>query len=106
MQIFESRGIRSDEVMPWARSWFERYQINDGGYNCAEEVYLRDTPRSSIVSTVPMLEALLKLSDRGLSDAEDCLLQRLLGVPLRTDLAIAFSNFASSCHLLILVYEF
>jgi hypothetical protein len=76
MQIFESRGIRSDEVMPWARSWFERYQINDGGYNCAEEVYLRDTPRSSIVSTVPMLEALLKLSDRGLSDEESQFLDR------------------------------
>lgn len=74
MQIFESRGIRSDEVIPWARSWFARYQIADGGYNCAEDVYVREKPRSSIVSTVPMLEALLKLSDRGLSDEEEAIL--------------------------------
>lgn len=71
MQILEARGLRSDEVIPWARSWFVRYQITDGGYNCAEEVYVRQSPRSSIVSTVPMLEALLKLSERGLSDEEE-----------------------------------
>jgi len=76
MQIFEARGLRSDEVFPWARSWFARYQISDGGYNCCEEVYLKETPRSSIVSTVPMLEALLKLSERGLSDEEEAILDR------------------------------
>ncbi|MBX9951782.1 MAG: hypothetical protein K2Y39_21610 [Candidatus Obscuribacterales bacterium] len=76
MQIFEARGLRSDDVIPWARSWFARYQITDGGFNCAEEVYVRETPRSSIVSTVPMLEALLKLSDRGLSSAEEEILDR------------------------------
>ncbi len=76
MQILEAREVRSDEVFPWARSWFARYQIADGGYNCAEEVYLRETPRSSIVSTVPMLEALLNLSERGLSDEEEAILDR------------------------------
>ena len=76
MQILEARGLRSDEVIPWARSWFARYQIADGGYNCSEEVYLKETPRSSIVSTVPMLEALLKLSERGLSDEEEAILDR------------------------------
>jgi hypothetical protein len=76
MQILEARGLRSDEVIPWARSWFARYQIADGGYNCSEEVYLKETPRSSIVSTVPMLEALLKLSQRGLSDEEEAILDR------------------------------
>ncbi len=76
MQILEARGLRSDDVIPWARSWFARYQIADGGYNCSEEVYLKETPRSSIVSTVPMLEALLKLSERGLSDEEEAILDR------------------------------
>ncbi len=76
MQILEARGLHSDEVLPWARQWFSRYQIADGGYNCSEEIYLRETPRSSIVSTVPMLEALLKLSERGLSDYEERILDR------------------------------
>ena len=74
MQIFEARGLRSDEVFPWARSWFARYQIADGGFNCSEEVYLKETPRASIVSTVPMLEALLKLAERGLSEEEEAIL--------------------------------
>ncbi len=45
-------------------------------YNCSEEVYLKATPRSSIVSTVPMLEALLQLSERGISDEEEAILDR------------------------------
>lgn len=76
LQILEARGLRSDVVIPWVRRWFARYQIADGGYNCSEEVYLKETPRSSIVSTVPMLESLLKLSERGLSDEEEAILDR------------------------------
>jgi hypothetical protein len=36
--------------------------------------------------------------DCGLSDTEDSLLEGLLGVSLGANLAIAFANFASSCH--------
>jgi len=76
LQILEAGGSRSDEVIAWVRPWFARYQIADGGYNCTESVYLKETPRSSIVSTLPMLEALLKLSERGLAGAEEELLNR------------------------------
>lgn len=64
LQILEDYGRNTDNAVPWAFDWFSRYQIDDGGYNCAEEVYLREKPRASIVSTVPMLEALLKIRQR------------------------------------------
>lgn len=67
VQILENSGINTDERIPWLRPWFERYQMADGGYNCDEAAYVRAQPRSSIVSTVPMLEALMKLQERGLS---------------------------------------
>lgn len=70
IQILEAQNINTDERIPWLRSWFQRYQLADGGYNCDEAAYIKDQPRSSIVSTVPMLEALLKLSERGLSRTE------------------------------------
>lgn len=76
VQILEACGERSDVVLPWLRGWFARYQITDGGYNCEESTYLKTTPRSSIVSTVPMLEALLCLSNRGLTEEEGALLDR------------------------------
>lgn len=46
----------------------------DGGLNCDEQVYLRERPHSSIVSTVPVLEAVLGNPAR--TPAEDALLDR------------------------------
>lgn len=43
----------------WARDWFIKYQLNDGGLNCDESVYTKENPKSSIVSTLPCLEAIL-----------------------------------------------
>ncbi len=44
--------------VPWAKDWFTRYQLPDGGYNCDEVAYL-ESGKSSLVSTVPMLEGML-----------------------------------------------
>lgn len=41
--------------------------------------------------------------DSGLSDAEDSLLEGLLGVSLGADLAVAFANFASASHVCVVV---
>lgn len=49
------------EIPSWIEVWFEKYQITDGGYNCDDEAYNKVTPKSSLVSTLPMLEALLLL---------------------------------------------
>ncbi|MEK7483457.1 MAG: hypothetical protein AABZ60_03890 [Planctomycetota bacterium] len=44
----------------WVRPWILRYGLPDGGFNCDESAYLRNPSRSSIVSTVPLLEAILE----------------------------------------------
>ena len=43
-------------------------------------------------------------SDGGLGDAHDGLLKGLLGVSLGSDLAVAFSNFTSSGHCVIVAF--
>jgi hypothetical protein len=57
-------GIDVDARVPWAREWFLRYQLPDGGLNCDEGAYVRETPRSSFVSTLPPAEALLFATPR------------------------------------------
>lgn len=47
----------------WARKWFSDYQLPDGGLNCDESVYTNKNPKSSLVSTLPCLEAVLKINN-------------------------------------------
>ncbi|MBI3297569.1 MAG: hypothetical protein HYZ75_05365 [Elusimicrobia bacterium] len=63
-QVLAACGIDVDARLPWVRPWFLRYRLLDGGWNCDEAAYLKPTPRSSVVSTVPVLEALLGLRSR------------------------------------------
>ena len=58
-QMLHFASANVDELFPWMRPWFIKYQLADGGLNCDEEVYTRETPRSSFLSTVPCLEAIL-----------------------------------------------
>ncbi len=58
-QLLHSLKAPVDERFPWMRPWFIKYQLPDGGLNCDEEVYTRETPRSSFLSTLPCLEAVL-----------------------------------------------
>ena len=69
-RIATAAGLDPDHEIPWARSWFLKYQLPDGGWNCDEAAYLRPTPKSSIVSTVPVLEALLEGTRRPFTPAE------------------------------------
>lgn len=57
-QILLGCGIQVWERLPWLYSWLFRYQLDDGGYNCDEQAYT-GSGKSSLVSTVPVLEALL-----------------------------------------------
>lgn len=68
-QVLRDCGTDPDAALPWARGWFLKYQLPDGGWNCDEKAYLKDRPKSSIVSTVPVLEALLDFPSR--TPAED-----------------------------------
>ncbi len=63
-------GLDSDHYLPFARDWFVRYQLPDGGWNCDEAAYLKSAPKSSLVSTLPVLEAMLHFLKGGPTPAE------------------------------------
>lgn len=69
-QLLTKYGIDVDERLPWIRPWFLRYQLNDGGLNCDEAAYTKNSPKSSIVSTVPALEAILTSTQRDFTSQE------------------------------------
>lgn len=69
-QVLFDYGIEVDRELPWMRSWFLRYQLPDGGLNCDEEVYTKPVPKSSVVSTLPCLEAVLFCSQQELTAEE------------------------------------
>lgn len=58
-RMLASCGLNVDERIPWFRPWVTRFGMPDGGFNCDEAAYLRPSPHSSVVSTLPVLEALL-----------------------------------------------
>lgn len=58
-QVLFSCGVDVDQELPWMRAWFLKYQLPDGGLNCDEAVYTKPTPKSSIVTTIACLEAVL-----------------------------------------------
>jgi hypothetical protein len=63
-RLLHDRGLDVDARVPWARAWFLRYQLPDGGLNCDEAAYARETKRSSFTSTVPPAEAVLHATAR------------------------------------------
>lgn len=69
-QLLTKYGINVDKRLPWIRPWFLRYQLGDGGLNCDEAAYTKSSPKSSIVSTVPSLEAILECTSRAFTPEE------------------------------------
>ena len=63
MKLFIKMGFDINKEWDWVFPWFEKYQLPDGGYNCDEAVYTKEAPRSSFLSTLPMLEALLEYGE-------------------------------------------
>jgi hypothetical protein len=78
--ILAACGVPVDRALPWVKPWFARYQMTDGGLNCDETAYrVTSGCASSMVATVPALEAMLALGadDRGFVDrAARCVLDR------------------------------
>jgi hypothetical protein len=69
-QLLHAYGVDVDERLPWIRPWYLRYQLADGGLNCDEAAFTRSSPKSSVVSTLPPLEAVLYCTGREFSDKE------------------------------------
>lgn len=59
VSIYAVSGDDVDGLFPWQRHWFVKYQLADGGHNCDDSVYAKKDGPSSIMSTVPVLEAFL-----------------------------------------------
>src|SRR5262245_62021793 len=59
-QVLSACGVDVDRALPWIPQWLVSYQMADGGLNCDSDAYLvtGECP-SSMVGTVPILEALL-----------------------------------------------
>jgi hypothetical protein len=73
-QMLYSYGIDVDKKIPWLRAWFTKYQLPDGGYNCNEDAYTKEVKKSSMTSTLPMVESLLLFKkDQITSDELDVL---------------------------------
>jgi hypothetical protein len=69
-QVLFAAGVEVDRELPWIRPWFMKYQLPDGGLNCDEAAYLKEKPSSSLVSTLPVLEAVLLCTNRPFSEEE------------------------------------
>ncbi len=63
-QLLANYGINVESRLFWFRSWYLQYQMKDGGLNCDEAAYTRAVPKSSVVSTLPPLEAVLNCTAR------------------------------------------
>jgi len=69
-QVLFNAGVDVDSELPWMRKWFLTYQLPDGGLNCDEKAYVNQNPKSSIVTTVSCLEAILFCRKKDLTSDE------------------------------------
>lgn len=75
-QVLFACGVDIDQELPWMREWLLKYQLPDGGLNCDEKAYTNSVPKSSIVTTVACLEAILFCHKKELTDVEVAFLNR------------------------------
>ncbi len=75
-QVLFACGVDLDQELPWMKQWILKYQLSDGGLNCDEKAYTKSVPKSSIVTTVACLEAILFCNKNTLSDEETVFLDR------------------------------
>ena len=67
--ILMAYGCDLDKDLPWIREWFLKHQLSDGGLNCDPSAYIH-SHKSSIVSTLPPLEAILRYTNRPFTEQE------------------------------------
>lgn len=67
--ILSACGFEVDVELPWIRAWFLEHQLPDGGLNCEPSAY-GGSRKSSVVSTLPPLEAVLFFTRREYTAAE------------------------------------
>ncbi|WP_391122728.1 hypothetical protein [Psychrobacillus sp. L3] len=73
--ILMAYGCDLDKELPWIREWFLKHQLSDGGLNCEPTAYT-NSHKSSIVSTLPPLEAILLYTNRPFTPEETVFLDQ------------------------------
>ncbi|WP_246132161.1 hypothetical protein [Paenibacillus hemerocallicola] len=67
--VLAASGCDVDGEIPWIRRWLMKHQLPDGGLNCEPSAYL-NSRKSSLVSTLPPLEAILLHTNREFTPEE------------------------------------
>lgn len=67
--ILKAYGCDLDNELPWIREWLLKYQLPDGGLNCDPDAYVH-SHKSSMISTLPPLEAILWHTNRDFTEQE------------------------------------
>jgi hypothetical protein len=62
-------GCDLETAAPWIRRWFLEHQLPDGGLNCDPRAY-SGSMKSSVISTLPPLEAVLRYTKRDFTSEE------------------------------------
>lgn len=75
-QVLHNAGVDVEGRLPWIRNWYIRYQLADGGLNCDEAAYTKSIQKSSVVSTLPALEAVLNCRNEQWNKDEIVFLER------------------------------
>ena len=91
-QVLFARDPHIDQKLPWIRPWFLKYQMGDGGLNCDEAAYTKSPSKSSIVSTLPCLEAIFFCRNGDLNSAEHDFVNKGAHYLLRQKLFRKLSN--------------
>lgn len=91
-QVLFARDPQLDQKLPWIRPWFLKYQMPDGGLNCDESAYTKTPSKSSIVSTLPCLEAIFFCRNGELKEKEIDFISKGVQYLLRQKLYRKISN--------------
>ena len=75
-QVLHQAGVDVYGRLPWVRNWYMKYQLADGGLNCDEAAYTKTIQKSSVVSTLPPLEAVLNCRNEQWNQDEIVFLER------------------------------
>jgi len=75
-RLLTDYGVTVGTRLSWIKPWYLRYQLPDGGLNCDEAAYTRHLAKSSVVSTLPPMEAMLNDNSENLTCDEIAFLDR------------------------------
>ncbi len=74
--VLRAYGVDVDQTLPWARNWFVRYQMSDGGMSCDEAAYQASPQASSMVGVISCFEAMLGWEPSQLNDDQAQFIER------------------------------